>query len=299
MLLAGCGKSAPHGTIAFSGVVHGVSGIYLTDADGRQVRRVADLGSQLAWSGDGHLLAFERGNQVWVVAASGGRPTRAIQGPAYDYTLSPDGGRFVFRGDDFALFVASVGDATRRLTDDARNPAWSPDGKWVAFITGVAHVNDYGRYDYIAIVHPDGTGRQRLQLQPGIAVGASWAPDSKRLVFTAPADGLDGDLYTVRRDGTDLRKVLPRSRYEPSRVSWSPDDKRIAFSDGTGTWVVDWTGSHLHRVSQLGGASWSPDGRWLVVHDANRLRIVGVDGKRARSIVVADSIAATAWSPRR
>ncbi len=300
MLLAGCGGSTPQGTIVFSGVVHGDRGIYSVDVDGSHLRRLATRGSQVAWSSGADRLAFLRDDEIWVISRSGGGLRRIVRGPAYEYSWSPDGTQVAYLGDDFRLLVATLGGAARSLTGDGRNPVWSPDGRWIAFLTSVAHANDQVEREYVAIVRPDGTGKQRLQL--GLATGVSWSPDARSLAFAAPADGLDGDLslslYTVLRDGTDLRAVVSRVRFL-NGGDWSPDGKLIAFADGAGTWVVDRSGIRLHRVSRLEYGSWAPDGRLLVVHDARHLWVVSAGGARANEVIAVDAVDSVTWLPPR
>src|SRR5262249_7077990 len=154
------------------------------------------------------------------------RARLAVRGPVYEYSWSPDGSRIAYRGDDFRLDVATPGGVVRRLTADGRGPAWSPDGRLIAFLTSVAHVNDQGETEYVAVVRPEGPGRTRLQL--ALAARVAWSPDSKQLVFSASR----GPLYVVRRDGTELRVVGPHAQ----GGDWSPDGSRIAYVDAAGTW---------------------------------------------------------------
>ena len=300
LLAAGCGRSAAQGTIVFSGVVHGSRGIFSVDPDGRHLRRLTGGGSQLAWSGAAKRLAFVRDDGVWVISTSGGDLRRVVAGPVYEYSWSPDGRRLVYRGDDFDLYVSSLAGAVHRLTGDGRDPVWSPDGEWIAFLTSVAHVVDQVEEEYVAIVHPDGTGRQRLQL--GLATGVAWSPDGRRLAYTAPADTADGvssSLYTMLRDGTDVRVLVPRAEFDLHGGEWSPDGGRIALTDGTGTSVVDRTGAHLRRISALVDGSWSPDGGWLVLHDATRVEVIRRGGTGARTVATVDAVDSLAWLPGR
>ena len=295
--LAGCGSAAPRGTIAFSGVVHGVPGIYEVAASGAHLRRVTGPGSQLAWSPDGGRLAFLRNGSLWLVSGSNA-VRRVVPGPVDEFTWSRDGRRIAYRGDDLTLSIATTSGVVTRLTADARAPAWSPDGRLIAFVTSVAHVNDQGEDEYVAVVRPDGSGRTRLQL--AFTTGVAWSPDSRRLAFAAPAAGLGfhhAGVYTMRPDGTDLRVVVRRPRFDAQGGDWSPDGSRIAYADAAGTWVVAADGRRLHRISSLDYGSWSPDGRWLAVQGARVVEIVPAGGGKPRVVVEAASIDSVAWKP--
>ena len=253
--LAGCGATTPQGTITFSGVVGGTPGIYDVDANGTHLDRLAIAGSQLAWSPEGSALAFVRDGGLWTVSPPDATAHRVVRGPVYEYSWSPDGSRFAYRGDDFRLLVATRGGGRSRLTGDGRDPAWSPDGTLVAFLTSVAHINDQGEDEYVAVVRPDGTGRERLQV--ALATGVSWSPDSRRLVFAAPAEGLgDGStarLYTTRVDGTDLRVVVPRARFDPQGVTGprTARGSRMPMPRGRGSWTATAATSTGSRRSHL------------------------------------------------
>src|SRR5262249_53573576 len=102
-----------------------------------------------------------------------------------------------------------------------------------------------------------------------------------------------GSLYTMRPDGTDLRLVVPQA----VGGDWSPEGSRIAFGDTAGTGIVDASGRHLHWISSLAFAAWSPDGGWGAVHAAARIEVVRPGGGRPRLVVEAGSIDSVAWRP--
>ena len=107
-----------------------------------------------------------------------------------------------------ALFVANTdGTGLRRLTawgfaEDAGS--WSPDGRWILF------TKPGGK---LYIVRPDGSGLRRIPLDTGpgrsFAFQPGWSPNGKRIVFSMAlrSAGYQEDIFTVRADGTDLRRV--------------------------------------------------------------------------------------------
>ncbi len=142
-----------------------------------------------------------------------------------DFDISPEGKRAVFaaRGDVFTV-PAKEGSA-RNLT---RTPgireklvAWSPDGRWIAY------VSDRTGEDEIYIAPQDGLGKERQITSgyKGFKFTPVWSPDSKKLAWG------DKDLRLWYTDIDDKKPLqVDSSRYaEIQNYSWSPDSKWLAF----------------------------------------------------------------------
>src|SRR3989454_329506 len=91
-------------------------------------------------------------------------------------------------------------------------PAWSPDGSKIVFITGCSGVD-------IWVMNADGSGLANLTNSPAGYGNPTWSPDGARIA----SDG----ITIMNADGTGVR-VLPYG-IEPD---WSPDGTMIAFSSG-------------------------------------------------------------------
>ena len=91
--------------------------------------------------------------------------------------------------------------------------AWSPDGKWIAF------VRPYGK---LFLVHPDGSGLHTVPLQIPEGTGAqnpSWSPDGTLIVFSLQrADA--AEIYVVRPDGSGLRRVTAAAGAQAESPDW-------------------------------------------------------------------------------
>jgi TolB protein len=168
-------------------------------------------------------------------------------------------------------------------------PSWSPDGKWLAFLGGAnsPDTSDVTSNGTIYVAQPDGSHMERLYHGPGRVSGLSWSPDSTRLVFARAATrGSGSSLWIVDTPSKRARKVT--SGWTDVQPSWSPDGRTIVFLRiDTKTYqsriqLVRPNGSGLRQIlvgwSHILEPVWSPDGSWLLVHDAAALYRVRPDG---------------------
>ena len=206
--------------IAFS-----AGNIYTVRPDGSNLQRLTDFGDSFHpdWSPDGKRLAFDTSYRdengahvIWLMDPDGNRLTDISEhgvGEWRDPDWSVEGRKLVhlrFLDNTFGeeIFVMdSTGANPVRLTNNERNdrsPAWSPDGEWIAWAPGT----DDGLA--VSVMRADGSDQKRLVEAP--AAEPSWAPDSERLVFIKP-DPETGRtaLWTIRRDGSDLRQITDPS----------------------------------------------------------------------------------------
>src|SRR5438132_14410795 len=114
-------------------------------------------------------------------------------------------------------------DQLRLLVDDGVDvsPAWSRDGKQVAFVGGG---EDEGFIDVVAI---DGSSRMRLT-EAGEDWNPAWSPDDRHIAFTSGRGGTN-DLYVMNVDGSDQRVLVRRPDVYEDDAAWSRDGARLAF----------------------------------------------------------------------
>ena len=179
---------------------------------------------------------------------------------------SPDGKRIAFR------WVPHDEDHTRLAVVDANgsdfvnltkitglwgwSPSWSPDGKRLVS----AATPRPGVPNRLYVMGSDGSKPQRITRPGREAQYAAWSPDGRRIAFTYVVDG-GFDLFTVRPDGTDLRRLTSDGvDGQNNWAMWSPDSRRIAWGKADAIWSMDADGSHKQLVTRAGGVpgAWAP-----------------------------------------
>ncbi len=101
-------------------------------------------------------------------------------------------------------------------------PAWSPDGKRIAFCS-----NRDGKSE-IYMMNSDGSDVKRLTNNLSEDFGPVWSPDGNKLLFDSERDG-NKEIYVMDADGGNQIR-LTRNNATDSATSWSPDGSQIAFA---------------------------------------------------------------------
>ncbi len=209
-------KISPDGSlVVYSQDVDAVPWLYLSRADGTPIP-LDQQGEHAAWSPDGRQLVFrsERDGGGLFLLDVATKEVRRVTGEGFHPAWSPDGTHVVYSSERYlrpearlttrsALSVMNLSTgATRRLTlpapmDDAIEPAWSPDGRWIAFWS----IDTGGRRD--VFVMPAAGGRPVRVTEPDpVDWNPTWSPDG-RLYWSSNQGGAT-NLWRVRirDDGT-------------------------------------------------------------------------------------------------
>lgn len=145
------------------------------------------------------------------------------------YEISPDGKRMLAsaRGDIFT--IPAKNGITRNLTQSSgahdRNPKWSPDGKYIAYISDIG-----GEFE-IYIQNNDGS-EEAIQLTKNADTykyKLKWSPDSKKIIWS-------DKMLRLQYIDIDSKKVtiVDKSKiWEYNQFEWSPDSKWITYADAS------------------------------------------------------------------
>jgi dipeptidyl aminopeptidase/acylaminoacyl peptidase len=225
-----------------------------------------------------------------------GSPTISPDGTSVAYTLREtnwDENEY-----ETEIWVASVGGTARRLTNARKSstqPEWSPDGKWIAFLSD----RDGKRQIYrIALV--GGEAEKLTSGEEGVTA-FSWSPDGRSIAFTM-TDPISASVKERERKFGDLRiededrrmahlylaelpattgsgnptpRALTKGAFVVGSFDWSPDGRSLAFDHRISSDAGDGNSADISIVDVASGTvrvivgqsgpdtnpRWSPDGR--------------------------------------
>ena len=253
--------------------------IFTMAQDGSDLRRLTSNAVEdhyPAFSPDGRHIAFASartgGADIYVMDDDGRNVRRLTGGPRTDALpeWSPDGRWIVFTrhfGRQSELFkVPSDGsDTATRITSTPRArefaPEWSPDGGLIAYTKS----DDTSGREGVAVIRPNGRGTRWLTTNPRSQMGytdnnPTWSPSGRTLAFSSEVKGLDIDLFTVRRDGTN-RTRLTRLGSLAQTPTWGPSG-RIAFMLNGGIAAVRPDGTEQRMITPERRDEHSPEDLW-------------------------------------
>lgn len=201
-------------------------------------------------------LQSEKATKV-EVAIPGDRPKIRVKatdasGLIMASNISPNGKRVVVeaRGDIWTLPAknGSPIDLTRTSGIAERDPAWSPDGKWIAYFSD--KTGEYGLY----IEQSDGQGETKklVTFETGFLFTPTWSPDSKWIAFVDQT----GAIFITDAKSGNTRTVDRNMNWDSgSAISWSGDSKWIAYHksetvvSNTTIWLYNLDKNEKHKVT--------------------------------------------------
>ena len=187
---------------------------------------------------------------------------------------------------------------------NATTPRWSPNGRWLAFLSDSAEsgIKEPEATIQIYLLPSEGGKAERLTSIPGGVESYAWSPDSKMIAFVARDQPTAKDLerQSAGDDATEVDRNFKYSKlwvtnisdhkavqvtkqdFEINEVAWSPKGDEIALvvartqkpEDSLlfSLVIVNRSTGELARtlstnVELTGGLRWSPDGRWITFYE--------------------------------
>lgn len=198
-------------------------------------------------------------------------------------TFSPDGRQLAFdhadeAGKDWNIYVQAAGDEKARQLSFApgssRCPAWSPDGKNIAY-TRRWETRPGSMAAALALIPPEsGSPQDLMPVSPRNNCAVAWSADSRWLIFSdQPSVGAAGIFALSLADRKVERLSTAPTGSGDEDPALSPDGALVAFArrfspDTRDIYVVKRDGTELRRVTSLnanlGGPVWQADGKHLL-----------------------------------
>jgi tricorn protease len=174
-----------------------------------------------------------------------------------DLDVAPDGKRAVMAARGKIFTVPAKEGATRTLTREEgsreKGVAWSPNGRWIAFVS-------------------DRSGEDELYITPQDGMGNI---DLGRVPSTDPKDKEKEASFAKERGKDKQQQITSGSRGFMYQPVWSPDGKKLAWADkDLHLWYVDIADKKpvqvdTGRFAEITTYSWSPDSKWIAYDKQN------------------------------
>jgi len=281
----------------------------ISDRGGRPVQVTRHRSGSLffpAISADGKVIVYEENFGLWKLDTTSGQAVEVpidiasdtkdntfevvtYNGEADSYHLSPSTKRAVIsiRGEVFTIATdrGDVGRITKSYRRDT-NPAWSPDGKWIAYVS-----DESGR-DEVWVRDTEGQNAKKLSDADTEKLAINWLPDSKSFVYTAS----DHKLYLVNVASGETKVLATNDAGNIQGPEVSPDGQWVAYGKPD-----RWLRTHIHILSLADGVerklvgdrlfrSFGP--RWTA--DGKKLIFLGAPSSQGQDITALFSVSLAA-----
>ena len=190
--------------------------LYVVNADGGGLRRLTTRRARLfnpSWSADGKTIRYARS----LVNADGSGHSELPRNVPLAGAWSPDGQRIAFsrvshspadirNPTKLGLWVMNAdGSDARQVAPKATwgvPPAWSPDGRRIAFRRFDGRLFESAGNSDLFVVNVDGSGLRRLTHHAANVRWFAWSPDGRTIAFLR-----NREVYIVKADGSGERRL--------------------------------------------------------------------------------------------
>jgi tricorn protease len=236
-------------------------------------------------SADGKTIVYEGSNfGLWKLDLASGKTSEirvdiksdakendvhlvTLNNQADSFNLSPSTRRAAISSHGEIFSIATERGEVQRVTESPwrdQEPQWSPDGKWIAFLS------DQSGREEIWMADELGHGLKKLTDIDSEKAPPVWSPDSKSVLVS----GSDHQVHMVNVETGSDEVVASNEKGDISSPEFSPDGKWISYDkeDSLGrshVFVKQLAGGLEHMITAEGilissSAKWTPDGKKLV-----------------------------------
>ena len=269
-------------------VMQSVNNIYkISDKGGKPVQVTHHGDGNLYFpsiSADGKTIVYEDNFGIWKLDVASGKSSEirveiktdpkendtelvTLANDAEGFHISPSNRRAAIAVHGEIFTIATGSGETQRVTDSAwkeQNPRWSPNGKWIAF------VSDRTGREEVFISDELGKNVKQLSNIDSDKNGLVWSPDSKWLMY----NGSDHKLRRVEVDSGKVEELASSPIGNLGAAQFSPDDAYISYSKPDKltrqhVWIKEIASGQEHQIGgedflSSNGARWTPDGKKLL-----------------------------------
>jgi len=161
------------------------------------------------------------------------------------------------------------------MPEGACQPAWSPDGLKLVFISPCKFKNDSYPGSSLYTINADGTGLQHLQTVPGGDFEPDWSPDGSKIAFASLRTGYMQIYSYDLKTNITTRLLRTTQDMDARQPAWSPDGKQIVYAlrragSAYQIWLMSSTGRDQRQIVRSGDLQsdnlpeWSSDGKLIL-----------------------------------
>ncbi len=220
--------------------------IFCYDINSKQTKKITNFKDYDCKfpSHNGNWIVFENGGFIYKLNASndkydklkitisedfatGRNKSINVKDYTESWDIGSDGNRAVFvaRGDIFTVPVknGTIRNLTKSSASHERNASWSPNGKYIAYIS------DATGEDEVFIISGDGSTSPEQLTKNGnnYKYGLKWSPDSKKIIYS----DRNQRLYVLDISSKESVLIQQNKIFEIRDYNWSPNSKYICYSN--------------------------------------------------------------------